>query len=286
MPLARMLARRYMRTSEPLEDLEQVGCLGLVQAVDRFDPARGTAFTSFAMPTILGELKRHFRDRTWSIRVPRQIREAAMSVARVSTSLATELGRTPSAREVAEATGLTVELVLEAREAALAYRCDSLDRPIGARGEDGVATLGDRLPEQDDALTRAEDVLLIDQLAASALPPREREIVRLRFSEDLLQREIAERVGLSQMHVSRVLRTALHRLREQATHDGAPVERAEWRPDGPLGRERSGRNTGSSTATRDHARRGVDLAAHPPRNDRSSTYTGPAADAPAAASRF
>jgi RNA polymerase sigma-B factor len=232
MPLARMLARRYVRTSEPLEDLEQVACLGLVQAVDRYDRPRGNAFTSFAVPTILGELKRHFRDRTWSIRVPRQIREAAMTVARVSANLAAELGRTPSAREVAEATGLTVELVLEAREAALAYRCDSLDRPVGALGQDGATTLGDRLAAPDDALSRAEAGLLLDQLAAAALPPREREVVRLRFSEDLLQREIAERVGLSQMHVSRVLRTALSRLRQQAAHDGPPVERAERRPNG------------------------------------------------------
>jgi RNA polymerase sigma-B factor len=182
----------------------------------------------------------------------------------VSTSLEPALGRTPSAREVAEASGLTIERVLEAREAALAYRCDSLDRPVGARGEDGAATLGDRLAAPDDALMRAEDVLLVDQLAASALPPREREIVRLRFSEDLLQREIAQRVGLSQMHVSRVLRAALRRLREHAARDVTPVERADWRPNGSPGRERYDRTAGSSSAARDRTRHGVDLAAHCP----------------------
>jgi len=227
LPLARMLARRYGRTAEPLDDLEQVACLGLVQAVDRFDPTRGIAFGSFAVPTILGELRRHFRDRTWSVRVPRSIREAAIAVDGVTARLVGELGRMPSAREVAEATGLPLELVLEAREAALAYRTESLDRPLYARGEDGAATLGERLSARDDLLGRAEDGLLIDQLAAAALPPRDREIVRLRFSEDLLQREIADRLGISQMHVSRILRAALVRLREQAAR--TPVERAARR---------------------------------------------------------
>jgi RNA polymerase sigma-B factor len=215
-PLARMLARRYIRTSEPLEDLEQVASLGLVQAVDRFDPERGIAFSSFAVPTILGELKRHFRDRTWALRVPRVIREAAVVVEKTTARLATELGRMPSAAEVADATGLGVETVLEAREAVQAYRTDSLDKPVHGAGDEGSATLGERLGTRDDALRQAEDALLIDQLAAASLTSRDREVVRLRFAEDLLQREIAERVGLSQMHVSRILRDSVARMAEQA----------------------------------------------------------------------
>jgi RNA polymerase sigma-B factor len=215
MPLARMLARRYVRASEPLEDLEQVASLGLVQAVDRFEPARGIAFSSFAVPTILGELKRHFRDRTWTLRVPRVIREAAIVVERTTARLAVELGRMPSGAEVAEETGLGIEMVLEAREAAQCYRCESLDKPVHG-GDGGTITLGERLGSCDDALSRAEDALLIDQLAAVSLSTRDREVLRLRFAEDLLQREIAERVGLSQMHVSRILRDAVARLRDQA----------------------------------------------------------------------
>jgi RNA polymerase sigma-B factor len=212
MRLAFMLARRYSRTSEPLEDLEQVACVGLVHAVDRFDPERGTTFSTFAVPTILGELRRHFRDRTWSVRVPRDVRDAATAVERVSEALATELGRSPSAAEVAEATGLTAEQVIEAREAALAYRCDSLDRPLHADEEDGAGTLGDRIGSGDDALRRAEDSILVEQLAAASLSERDREVLRLRFEEDLLQREIAARVGVSQMQVSRILRDSVRRL--------------------------------------------------------------------------
>jgi RNA polymerase sigma-B factor len=219
MPLARMLARRYIRTSEPLEDLEQVASLGLVQAVDRYDPERGIAFSSFAVPTILGELKRHFRDRTWVLRVPRVVREAAIQVERATTKLTAELGRMPSAAEVADETGLGVEMVLDAREAVKAYRCESLDKPV-RRGDDGAATLGERLGAGDDALGRAENALLIDQIASASLTSRDREVIRLRFAEDLLQREIAERVGLSQMHVSRILREAVARMAEHAARMG------------------------------------------------------------------
>jgi RNA polymerase sigma-B factor len=222
--LARMLARRYSGAAEPLEDLEQVACLGLVQAVDRFDSGRGIAFSSFAVPTILGELKRHFRDRTWFVRVPRELREAAMRAERATEALAARLGRTPSAGEVAESTGMALEQVLEAREAAYASRCESLDRPLRAGGDDGAATLADHVGVPDDGLRRAEDDLLLEQLS-SALRPREREVLRLRFTEDLLQREIAERVGLSQMHVSRILRDGIVRLREQARRQEPPAGR-------------------------------------------------------------
>jgi RNA polymerase sigma-B factor len=212
MRLAFMLARRYSRTSEPMEDLEQVACLGLVHAVDRFDPDRGTAFSSFAVPTILGELRRHFRDRTWAVRVPRDLRDAATSVERASEALAGELGRSPSAAEVAEATGLAPEQVIDAREAALAYRCDSLDRPLHSDDDDGAATLGDHVGIADEALRKAENSILVGQLAPDCLSARDREVLRLRFEEDLLQREIAVRVGVSQMQVSRILRDAVQRL--------------------------------------------------------------------------
>jgi RNA polymerase sigma-B factor len=210
--LARMLARRYSRTSEPLEDLEQVACVGLVHAVDRFDPDRGVTFSTFAVPTILGELRRHFRDRTWALRVPRDMRDAAIAVERADEALATQLGRSPSAVEVGEVTGLSTEQVVEARAAALAYRCDSLDRPLHANPEDGAATLGDRISSGVDELRRAENGILVEQLAAASLSERDREVIRLRFQEDLLQREIAERVGVSQMQVSRILRDSLRRL--------------------------------------------------------------------------
>jgi RNA polymerase sigma-B factor len=214
--LAGQLARRYARTSEPLEDLEQVACVGLLRAVDRYDPSRGTTFSTFAVPTILGELRRHFRDRTWSLRVPRELRDAASAVERMGDQLATELGRSPSAGEVADALGQSMEHVVAAREAGLAYRCDSLDRPLRADEADGAATLGDRLGEEDAELSRIEDGILLDQLASCSLSARDRAVVRLRFEEDLLQREIAERVGLSQMAVSRILRDALRRLQHAA----------------------------------------------------------------------
>jgi RNA polymerase sigma-B factor len=208
--LAQSLARRYARTSEPLDDLEQVAYVGLVEAVDRFDADRGVAFSSFAVPTILGEIKRHFRDRTWAVRVPREVRDAVSTVDRASEHLSAELGRSPSAVEVAAAAGLSVEQVIEARQAALAYRCESLDRPVP--GEDEGMTLGDRLGARDEELRRAEDGIALDQVAAASLSHRDREVLRLRLRDDLLQREIAERVGLSQMQVSRLLREAVSRL--------------------------------------------------------------------------
>jgi RNA polymerase sigma-B factor len=214
--LAESLARRYARSSEPADDLEQVAYLGLVQAVDRFDPDRGVAFSSFAVPTILGELKRHFRDRTWAVRVPREIRDAVVTVERASDALSSELGRGPSAADVANVTGLTVERVIEAREAALAYRAESIDRPAPGGDDDGGLTVGDRIGIRDDNLRHAENGIALEQLAAAVLSRRDREVLRLRIREDLLQREIAERVGLSQMQVSRVLRDALRALRDQA----------------------------------------------------------------------
>jgi RNA polymerase sigma-B factor len=211
MPLARSLAAQYRHAREPLEDLVQVANLGLVKAVDRYDPDRGIAFTSYAVPTILGELKRHFRDRTWSLHFSRGLQESIARVDRATEALRQQLGRYPSANEVARHCGMTVEDVTEARLADNASRMSSLDAPV--QREDGE--LGDLLGHDDAGLNRVEDQLWIEQLTGS-LSPREREILRLRFVEDLVQREIAERVGISQMHVSRVLRQALDHLAEAA----------------------------------------------------------------------
>jgi RNA polymerase sigma-B factor len=211
MPLARSLAVQYRHTREPLDDLIQVANLGLVKAVDRFDPDRGIGFTSYAVPTILGELKRHFRDRTWAIHVSRGVQESIARVEKATEALRAELGHHPSAREVAARCGMTVEDVTEARLADSASRTASLDAPLPR--EDG--DLSDVLGRNDAGLARVEEALWIEQIAAS-LPAREREILRLRFVEDLVQREIAERVGISQMHVSRVLRHALAQLADAA----------------------------------------------------------------------
>jgi RNA polymerase sigma-B factor len=211
MPLARSLAVQYRHAREPFEDLCQVANLGLVKAVDRFDPDRGIAFTSYAVPTILGELKRHFRDRTWSIHMSRGVQESIARVDKATETLRQRLGRYPSASEVADHCGITIEDVTEARLADNASRMSSLDAPI-QRDEGDMSEL---LGCEDSGLERVEDALWIEQLAGE-LTPREREILRLRFVEDLVQREIAERVGISQMHVSRVLRQALEHLAEAA----------------------------------------------------------------------
>jgi RNA polymerase sigma-B factor len=213
LPLARQLARRYQRGSEPLDDLIQVASLGLLKAIDRFEPDRSTAFSSFAVPTILGELKRHFRDRGWSVRVPRDLQEMAVRVDRVTEELGGELGRAPTPAEIADHIGATTEQVLEAREAAGAYRAVSLDRPREDDEEgDGMA---DSMGVEDPGYRLAEDAATVERLMA-VLSDREREVLRLRFEEDLTQSEIGARVGVSQMHVSRLIRQAVARLRESA----------------------------------------------------------------------
>src|SRR5215217_963703 len=214
LPLARQLARRYQRGGEPLDDLIQVASLGLLKAVDRFDPERETAFSSFAVPTILGELKRHFRDKGWSVRVPRDLQELAVRVEPLSEELARELGRAPTPAEVATRAGATLEQVLEAREAAGAYRAVSLDRPRSEEEEDGES-YGDAFGVEDPGFGLAEDSATVERLMRM-LSEREREVLRLRFEEDLTQSEIGQRVGVSQMHVSRLIRQSLARLREEA----------------------------------------------------------------------
>jgi RNA polymerase sigma-B factor len=220
LPLARQLARRYERGDEQLDDLVQVASVGLVKAVERFDPSRGTAFSSFAVPTIAGELKRHFRDKGWAIKVPRDLQELARRVDRTTDRLVHDLGRTPTAAEIADDLEITLEQVLDAREAATAYRADSLDRPSG--DDHDAASVVDTLGAPEPGYLQAERSATLQSMM-SVLDDREREILRLRFAEDLTQAEIGERVGVSQMHVSRLLRRAVTRLREAAQPSEAPA---------------------------------------------------------------
>jgi RNA polymerase sigma-B factor len=214
LPLARQLARRYQRGGEPLDDLVQVASLGLLKAIDRFDPDRETAFSSFAVPTILGELKRHFRDKGWSVRVPRDLQELAVKVDRVGEQLSRELGRAPTPAEIGKSVGATTEQVLEAREASGAYRAVSLDRPRDDEDEESGG-IADAVGIEDPGFSLAEDSATVERLMR-VLSDREREVLRLRFEEDLTQSEIGARVGVSQMHVSRLIRQSVARLREAA----------------------------------------------------------------------
>jgi RNA polymerase sigma-B factor len=213
LPLARYAASQYARSSEPFDDLVQVACVGLLKAIDRYDPIRGVAFSSYALPTMAGELRRHFRDRGWAVRPPRDLQEQALAVERASEELGRRLGRAPTVQELAAELGVDAEAVLEAREALTARNSASLSSPLG--GDDDDHTLEARLGMDDGGFRVAENRLTIDVLAR-VLTPREREIVRLRFDEDLTQIEIGRSVGLSQMHVSRILRSALTKLRAAA----------------------------------------------------------------------
>jgi RNA polymerase sigma-B factor len=215
LPLARTLAGRYARAGESLEDLVQVANIGLIKAVDRFDPTRGIAFSSFAVPSILGELKRHFRDHGWAARVPRPLQERVLKVNGCTERLASRLGRAPKPREVAAETGLTVEEVLEALEAGTAFDSMSLDAPLSRGEEEPGATYADSVGAIDDRLELIEYRSVV-AATIRALPPREREVLVLRFAEDMTQSEIAARVGISQMHVSRLIRRSLERLQAVA----------------------------------------------------------------------
>ena len=214
LPLARHVAARYRGGSEPIEDLEQVASLALVKAIDRFDPSRGTSFSSYAVPTISGELRRHFRDHTWALRVPRDLQELAVKVGKAEGRLQLELGRAPTASELADHLDCSVEELLEARDAAGANRMSSLDQPVNSDDDEG-ASLADLLGEADQGLAHVERALTVDA-ALERLDERQRTILRLRFVEELTQAAIGERVGLSQMHVSRLIRQALATLRDAA----------------------------------------------------------------------
>lgn len=211
LPLARRLARRYQHTDEPIDDLVQVASIGLIKAVDRFDSSREVMFSSYAVPTILGELKRHFRDRTWSVRVPRDLQELALRVDQAVTRLSSGRNRSPSVSEIARAVEVSEEQVLEALEAMGAYRASSLDVPRGARDEDGES-MAETLGADEEGYLHAEQRASLEPLLAR-ISERERAVLRLRFGADLTQAEIGERIGVSQMQVSRLIRQALARLR-------------------------------------------------------------------------
>lgn len=217
--LAASLASRFSTRNESPEDLQQAALLGLVHAIDRFDPERGVQFTTFAWATISGELKRHFRDRTWGVRVPRRLQELYLNTSEATDALTHILGRSPTVAEVANRLGVTDEDVLEALEARAAYRLGSIDAPIGDDESDGGMQLG----EPEGGYGRVEQREYIAGLV-DRLPPRERQIIHLRFSEELTQAEIAERVGVSQMHVSRLLSTSLQKLRVWAADEQVAVE--------------------------------------------------------------
>jgi RNA polymerase sigma-B factor len=215
LPLARRLAARYHRRQEPFEDLMQVASLGLVKAVERYDPTRGTRFSSFAVPTIAGELRRHFRATGWNLHVPRGVQEDALRVRDATSQLTHRLGRAPRISELQAATGLDAEAISEALHARAVQVTTSLDQPIGRPADDGDATLAELIGAADDGYE------LVERQADAApllrgLPARERTVLFLRFARDLTQSEIAEQIGCSQMQVSRILRRTLARLSEQA----------------------------------------------------------------------
>jgi RNA polymerase sigma-B factor len=215
LPLARQLARRYQRQNEPLDDLMQVASMGLVKAIDRFDPERGTAFSTYAVPTILGELKRYFRDSGWAVHVPRGMQERVMKLDQASQELHRRLGRSPSATELAQELDLSSEEVLEAMEAASAYDAISLEEQRSESSDSQEPTYADSLGREEERYELVEYGATIAP-TMKALSERERLILHLRFVEDLTQSEIADRIGVSQMHVSRLIRRALARLRAVA----------------------------------------------------------------------
>jgi RNA polymerase sigma-B factor len=212
LPLARKLARRYAASSEPYEDLVQVASLGLVKAVERFDPDRGFAFTSFAVPTVVGELKRYFRDTGWALHVDRGAQERARRVIDAQHQISGHTGHTPSINELSQYLELSEEEVLDGLQTAEAYGAVSLDAPLSSN-EDGTPSRLEAIGGEDERLERVHRQATIFAVAR-CLPERERRILFLRFGEDLTQSEIAEQVGVSQMQVSRLLRRSLQRLRD------------------------------------------------------------------------
>jgi RNA polymerase sigma-B factor len=211
--LAEYLARRFSNRGEPLDDLVQVASVGLVKAVDRFDPERAVEFSTYATHTIVGELKRHFRDKGWAVRAPRRMQELYLRLGKLVASLSQELGRSPTIPELATEAGVSEEEVLEAMEAGQAYRFASLDAP--SPGDEDNESLGAHLGEDDPNLLDAEHRAALSPLM-SQLPRREQTILHLRFFQGLTQSDIADQLGISQMHVSRLLARSLAQLRDAA----------------------------------------------------------------------
>jgi RNA polymerase sigma-B factor len=219
MPLVRALATRYAGRGEPLEDLVQVGSIGLIKAVDRFDVDRGVDFASYAVPTIVGEIRRHFRDKGWAMHVPRRLKELSVRLSRVLDQLTNELGRSPTIAELAAAAGVEEEEAIDALDAMNAYATRSLHAPFDEGSDD---TLAEKLGRADAGYAEVEDGSLV-AAGLDALDERERQIVELRFFDEMTQSQIASEIGISQMHVSRLLRRALATMRgriEEVSVDG------------------------------------------------------------------
>ena len=216
--LVRVLASKFKNRGEPLDDLVQVGTIGLIKAIDRFDPERGLEFTTYATPTILGEIKRHFRDKGWSIRVPRRLQELSAKVNQATDELTVELQRSPSVEEIAAKLGVGAEEILEAMESSGAYTSVSLEAG-GSSEDDEAPALIDRLGSVDEDLDASDDRMVIDD-AISDFSPREQEIVRMRFIDGLTQVEIAKRLGVSQVQVSRLLRRTLRKIQDKIDPEG------------------------------------------------------------------
>ena len=210
--LVHFIARRFANRGEPLEDIEQVGFLGLINAIERFDPGLENEFSTFATPTIMGEIRRYFRDRSWAVRVPRRLQENYGRVIRAQELLQLSLGRHPSIAEIGVEVGLEPDEVLAALEVAPAQHTLSLDTPMGGGDDEEGLELGARLGQEDENLERVEMAALLKQ-AMAHLTPRERKIMALRFVDQLPQTEVAKRLGISQMHVSRLQRAAVDHLR-------------------------------------------------------------------------
>jgi RNA polymerase sigma-B factor len=215
LPLARALARRYAGSSHDFDDVFQVACLGLLKAADRFDLDRGTAFSSYAQPTISGEIKRYFRDRTWAVRVPRDLLELSLRVERATSTLERDLSRSPTVPELAQAVQASQEDVLEALQAAQAHRTTSLQARWGGADDPDEDTLSDHFGVEEDGYQLAEQRAILRDLTAP-LTARERLVLHLRFTHDLTQAEIGERIGVTQMQVSRILRRTLARMQSAA----------------------------------------------------------------------
>ena len=216
--LVRFLASKFKNRGEPLDDLVQVGTIGLIKAIDRFDPARGLEFTTFATPTIMGEIKRHFRDKGWSVRVPRRLQELSAKVNQTTDDLTRELQRPPSVAEVAERLGASVDEVLEAMESSTAYSAVPLEG-TGNDADDDAPSVLDHYASEDGELAALDDRMVIED-AIKSFAPREQEAVRMRFEQGLTQVEIAEKMGISQVQVSRLLRKVLKQIQERLDPEG------------------------------------------------------------------
>ncbi|SEF37164.1 RNA polymerase sigma-B factor [Amycolatopsis pretoriensis] len=216
LPVAEHIARRFSGRGEPFDDLLQVARTGLIRAVDRYDPEQGTDFLSFAVPTIMGEVRRHFRDTGWSMRVPRSLKDLQQKLSKATDTLARDLDRAPTPSELAAHLEMDIDTVREGLLAAEAYRAHSIDAPV--RGAEDTVTVADQLAVEESGFARFDNHVAL-QAALATLPARERAIVTMRFVDELTQGQIARRIGVSQMHVSRLLAKTLEQLRAHIVAD-------------------------------------------------------------------